>query len=182
MKLTITISGLHGTGKSTYARILSKHFGLRHVSAGDLFRQIAKERGVSVIELSKTASESREIDSLIDERTRKEAETGDVIIDGFLAGWMAGDAANLKIQLIAPESVRIERIARRDRVSYDEARAETLRREKMERERFRKVYKIDINNYSIYDLVLNTGRLSLKANVGIIRVFIQEYIKLYGGK
>lgn len=182
MKLTITISGLHGTGKSTYAKILSKAFGLRHISAGELFRQIAQEKGISIIELSKIASDSQEIDSLIDERTKKEAEIGDVIIDGFLAGWMAGAAANLKIHLIAPERVRIERIARRDRLSYDEARNTTLLRESIEKERFKKVYKININNYSIYDLVLNTGLLSLKANVGVIRGFIQEYIKLHGGK
>ena len=49
MTLTVTISGLHGTGKTTYARILSKDFGLRHISAGDLFRQIAKGKGVSIL-------------------------------------------------------------------------------------------------------------------------------------
>ena len=37
MKLTITLSGFHGTGKSTYARIIAKNLNLRHISAGGLF-------------------------------------------------------------------------------------------------------------------------------------------------
>ncbi|MFQ6076866.1 MAG: AAA family ATPase, partial [Candidatus Bathyarchaeia archaeon] len=48
MGLVVTVSGLHGTGKSTYARALSEAFDLRHVSAGGLFRQIALERGLSI--------------------------------------------------------------------------------------------------------------------------------------
>ena len=95
MNLVITISGLHGTGKSTYARILSEGFNLRHVSAGELFRQIARERGLSVSELSKFSSKNREIDNLIDERTRGEARRGSVALDGLLAGWMAKDEADL---------------------------------------------------------------------------------------
>jgi cytidylate kinase len=182
MALTITISGLHGTGKSTYAKILSKYFRLRHISAGDLFRQIAKDKGISIIELSKIASISHEIDSLIDERTKKEAEIGNVIIEGLLAGWLAGSAASIKFHLVASEQIRIERIARRDKLSYDEARKATLLREMIEKERFKKVYKLNIDDYSIYDLVLNTGLLSLKMNVGVIRSFIQEYVKLHGGK
>lgn len=182
MNLTITISGLHGTGKSTYAKILSKDFGLRHISAGELFRQIAKDKGVSVLELSQIASNSQEIDRLIDERTKKEAERRDVIIDGLLAGWIAGDLANIKIYLMASESVRIKRIANRDKLSYDDARKVTLLRESIEKDRFKKVYKLNIDEYTIYDLVLNTGLLSLIANVGVIRKFIQEYVKLHGGK
>lgn len=182
MNLTITISGLHGAGKTTYAKILSKDFGLRHISAGELFRQIAKDKGISIIELSELASDSQEIDRLIDERTKKEAEKGGVIIDGLLAGWMAENIANIKIHLVASERVRIERIASRDQLSYDDARKATLLRERIEKERFKKVYNLNIDDHSIYDMVLNTGLLSLKANVGVIRSFIQEYIKLRGGK
>ena len=42
MPLVVTISGLHGSGKSTYAKALAEEFRLRYVSAGQLFRDIAK--------------------------------------------------------------------------------------------------------------------------------------------
>jgi len=182
MKLVITISGLHGTGKTTYAKILSKDLGLRHVSAGELFRKIAKERCISITELSQIASRNHEIDHLIDNRTKKEAENGDVIIDGLLAGWMARDLADIKVHLVASERIRIGRIARRDRIPYEEAKKVTLLREKIERERFKRVYNINIDDNLIYDLVLNTGLRPLEANVEIIRKFIQEYVKFHGGK
>ena len=182
MNLTITISGLHGTGKSTYAKILSKDFGLRHISAGDFFRQIAKDKGISVIELSQMASSNREIDFLIDERTKNEAEIGNIIIDGLLAGWMVGDLADIKIYLVASERVRIERVASREKISFDDAKKNTLLREAIEKDRFKRVYTLNIDDYLIYDLILNTGLISLEANVGVIRKFIQEYIKLKRGK
>ena len=144
MKLTITLSGFHGTGKSTYARIIAKNFNLRHVSAGGLFRQIAKEKGLSISELSQLSSQTHDIDQLIDERTKEEALQRNVILDGLLAGWMAGDVADLKISLTAPDNMRFRRIARRERISYSEARHATLYRERLERRRFKRVYGINI--------------------------------------
>lgn len=146
----------------------------------ELFRQIAKERGISVVSLSKLTSINHEIDLLIDERTKKEAEKGDVIIDGILAGWMAKNFADIKFHLIAPMITRIERIARRDRIPYDEAKEATLLREKIERERFKKIYGIDIDDNSIYDLVLNTGLLPLEVNILFVKKFIQEFVKYHG--
>lgn len=182
MNLTITISGLHGTGKTSYAKILSKTFTLRHLSAGQLFRQIANEKNVSVIELGQVAISNYDIDHLIDERTRKEARKGNVIIDGLLAGWIARNFAEIKILLVAPERIRIERIAKRDQLSFEEAKEATLFREKIERERFSKIYNINIDDKSIYDMVLNTDLLSFKSNITLMKHFILEFIKLREGK
>jgi len=182
MKLVITISGLHGTGKSTYARMLSESFDLRHVSAGELFRRISREKGFSVSELSKLSFKNREIDDLVDERTREEARLGSVILDGLLVGWMAKDEADLKIFLTAPEKVRVERIAKREGISYDAAVEATLLRERLERRRFKRFYGINIDDTSIYDLILNTGLLTIEANVEVMEEFIRKYVKAYGRK
>lgn len=182
MKLTITLSGFHGTGKSTYARIIAKNFNLRHVSAGGLFRQIAREKELSVSELSRLSSKNHDVDQLIDERTKEEALKRNVILDGLLAGWMVGDVADLKIFLTAPDNMRFRRIARREHISYTEARQATLYRERLERRRFKKVYGINIDDTSIYDLIFNTGLLTVKANIEVIEKFIYEYIKAGRGK
>lgn len=180
--VVITISGLHGTGKSTYAKALSEEFGLRHVSAGALFRRIASERGVSVEELSHIAESDLEIDLLIDERTKREAAKDSVVLDGLLAGWMAKNHADLKIYLKAPKKVRMDRIAEREGIPYETSRKSTLLRERMSRRRFKKSYGVDINDTSIYDLIINTGLLSLKSNLEVIKIFVQEYISSRGGK
>ncbi|MBS3815253.1 MAG: nucleoside monophosphate kinase, partial [Hadesarchaea archaeon] len=88
----ITVSGLHGTGKSTAARKLAEEFDLRYVSAGEVFREMARERDMTLEEFSEFVEENPEVDEEIDQRTAREAEKDDVLIDGRLTGWMAEDA------------------------------------------------------------------------------------------
>jgi cytidylate kinase len=182
MELVITLSGLHGTGKTTYAKTLSKIFNLRHISAGILFRQMADEKNISISELTQIASRNDKIDQLIDERTKIEAEKGNVIIDGLLAGWMALKYANIKIYLTTPDNIRFLRISTRENLSRKKAMELTLFREENERKRFNKYYKVSIDNLKIYDLILNTELLSIESNIMIMKSFIQEYIKLHGGE
>ena len=72
MRKTITIGGLHGTGKSSLADRLAKHFQMRRVSAGVIFRGLAKERGMSLEKFSKFAEGNEEIDRELDARQRQE--------------------------------------------------------------------------------------------------------------
>jgi cytidylate kinase len=182
MHLVVTISGLHGTGKSTYAKAIAESFNLRHVSAGHLFRKLAEERNLSIEELTKLAGEDPSIDNLIDKKMMEEAERGDVVIDGQLAGWMAKDKANVKIFLTAPERVRIERIAGRDSITLKEAEAQTALRERLEKERYKKYYGIDIEDLSIYDLIVDTSLLPLEETVKTLREIISDYVTKHAGR
>lgn len=155
--MIITVSGPHGTGKSTYAARLAESLRLRHVSAGALFRRIAKERKLSLEELGEKALQDSSIDRLVDERTKAEAEKGNVVVDGQLAGWILRDKADLRIYLTAPEDVRLERIAKRDKVSLREARFQTEQRESVQRERYSRHYGFQVEDRSFYQLALDTS-------------------------
>lgn len=170
----ITVSGLHGSGTSTHAMRLAKALGLRYVSAGSLFRVMAEERGVTLEEMSKLADGDPEIDRLLDERTREEGVKGGVVIDGTLSGWMVEEAA-IKIFLTSPLEARVMRIAARDSLSLEEAREATLRRERIEGERFRRSYGIDISDLSIYDVVLNTELFVPDGTARILKKVVEEY-------
>ncbi len=182
MSIVITVSGLHGTGKTTIAKKLANKLDLRHISAGGLFRQLAEEKGLSLEDMSEKASQKNDLDRLVDARTKEEARKGSVILDGLISGWMAGEDADLKFYLFAPEDVRISRIARRDKCYLEEAKKATLFREELERRRFKKFYAIDIDNYSIYDIVLNTALLSPNGNTRILECFARTYIEEKGVK
>ncbi len=157
--MIVTISGPHGTGKSTYAVLLAKDLRLRHVSAGMLFRRIAKERHLTLEEFGQTALADPSIDHLIDEETMKEAEEGEVVIDGQLAGWVLREKADLRICLTAPDTVRLARIAERDRLNLEEAKRQTVQREKVQTDRYRIHYGVNVEDKSIYHLVLDTSIL-----------------------
>ncbi|MEM3569073.1 MAG: AAA family ATPase, partial [Candidatus Jordarchaeales archaeon] len=146
--MVITISGLHGTGKTTQAKFLAKRFGLRYVSAGEIMRKMAEERGISLEEFSRIAENDPLIDRQIDERMISEAEKGNVVLDGRLTAWMAGDKADIKILLTAPLDIRVERIAKREGKSIEEALKETVIREESEKKRFMDIYGIDVDDCS----------------------------------
>lgn len=177
MKRVITIGGLHGTGKSSVADIVSKRFGLKRVSAGVIFRELAKKRGLTLEEFSIVAEDDESIDRELDALLKTTAMKGNVLLDGQLAGWMAGDYANFKILLTASVDARVKRIAERDEVSLEHARRETLNREKSERERYLEFYGVDISDQSIYDLVLNTEKYDLQGVIKVLTTAIETFLE-----
>jgi cytidylate kinase len=130
---------------------------IRHVSAGALFRRIAKEKRVSLEDLGEKALEDPSIDKLVDERTVAEAKKGNVVVDGQLAGWVLKDRSDLRIYLTAPEDVRLGRIAKRDKVTLERAHVQTEQRESVQRERYSRHYGFHVEDRSIYHLVLDTS-------------------------
>ena len=108
------------------------------------------------------------IDRLVDERTMMEAERGDVVVDGQLAGWVLKEISDLRILLTAPLVVRLERIAARDRISLEEARRQTLHREAVQAERYRKHYGFSVDDWSIYHLILDTSFGSIEDTAKIL--------------
>lgn len=177
MKSVITLGGLHGTGKSSVADKLAKEFSLRRVSAGIIFRKLAKERGLSLEEFSVVAEGNEEIDRLLDSTITTEAEKGNVILDGQLAAWMAGPNSDFNILLTAPLNVRVQRIAERDGTSFEFAEKETTAREESERIRYLRYYDIDIRDLSVYDLILNTAKYDLEGVCAVLKAAIEILLK-----
>ncbi|MHA1754076.1 MAG: (d)CMP kinase [Candidatus Odinarchaeia archaeon] len=177
MKLLITISGSAGTGKTTQAKILAEKYNLKYVSAGSIFRQIAKERNLSLEEFSKQVLEDESIDLLIDKRIKEIAREGNVVLEGRLTAWMTKETDALRIYLKAPLEVEIKRIAERDNKSIEEARKETIAREESEKQRYYKIYGIDITDLSIYDIILNTEIYNIESVSRILEKAVDEYIK-----
>lgn len=159
--MLVTISGPPGSGKSTTAARIAEEFGFDHVSGGDTFREMAAERGLSPVEFNELAEDDDQIDRDLDRRLREHAVEGEqLVLESRLAGWLAGEHADLRIWLDAPLDVRVERITDREEKAFAVAREETRRREESEARRYAEYYDIDIGDRSIYDLVVNTGRWS----------------------
>jgi cytidylate kinase len=174
--MLITISGPAGSGKSTAAAGLAEALGYEHVSGGDIFRALADERGMTPLELNRAAEEDDAIDRDLDRRLRETAsERDDLVLESRLAGWMAGEHADFKMWLNAPLEVRAQRIAEREDKAVERAREETRARAESEASRYREYYGIDIEDLSIYDLVLNTSRLDPDGVVGALRAVVEAY-------
>jgi cytidylate kinase len=174
--VVIAVSGLHGAGKTTAARALVKKFGLKYISAGTVFRQVAKEKGMTLDEFSRYAERHPGIDRQIDRRTADAAKKDNVLIDARLAGWMA-KSADVKILLTAPLKLRVRRIASRERRKYKDVLAETEKRERSEARRFKQFYGIDVNDHSVFDLVVNTEHWSAREMVRMLKLAVSFILK-----
>lgn len=174
--MLLTVSGPPGSGKSTTAAALADRLGLEHTSGGDIFRELAEERGHSLSEFNAMAEEDPQIDKDLDRRLYELAQTGeDLLLESRLAGWLAGDAATMRIWLDAPIDVRARRIGEREDKSVDQARTETLEREASEQQRYREYYDIHIEDLSIYDITLNTARWGPETVTHVLGDAIDRY-------
>lgn len=174
--MLITISGPAGSGKSTVATGLAETLGYEHVSGGDIFRELADERGLTPLELNRLAEEDESIDRDLDRRQRELAAThDDLVLESRLAGWMAGDHADFRVWLDAPLDVRVARIADREDKPIETAREETVQRAASEAIRYEEYYDIDIETFEIYDLSLNTARFSPDSVLDVVETAIKAY-------
>jgi CMP/dCMP kinase len=157
--MIITIGGLAGSGTTTAANVVSKKLDIPFVSVGSIFRDMAKEKGMSLIEFSKFAEDNTAIDVELDKRQAELANKSEnLIVEGRLSAHFI--EADLRLWLLAPIDIRAERVCNRESKSMEQAREEIRIREESEALRYLDIHNIDINNFDIYDLVLNTKRFN----------------------
>jgi cytidylate kinase len=174
--MLLTVSGPAGGGKSTTAAGLAEALDLDHVSGGDIFRELAAERGYSAVEFNRLAEEDDQIDRDLDRRLFDvAAERDDVVLESRLAGWLAGENADFRFWLDAPLEARVRRIAEREGKPVDVAREETVERARSEARRYAEYYDIDIRDLSIYDVALNTGRWEPVAVLEILTTAVETH-------
>ena len=179
----IVVSGPPGSGKSTYARLLARDLGLRYVTTGMIFREMAARLGVSLEELSRRAARDPAIDLAIDKATVGEAAKGGVVIDSHLAAWVLNGVADVIIYVTAPLNVRIGRIASREGKPPGEVLEETLAREESQWDRFHAYYGYDTSAVPHVDLVVDTSTLTVEEVYNVIKSYVEAKLaRLRGGE
>lgn len=89
------------------------------------------------------------------------ANKGNVVMIGR-AGQriLKGYPGALHVRLIAPVELRIQRIARQQGIPIEAARAQIDASDQHRRQYLKRYYQVDWEDTSLYDLVINTGRIS----------------------
>lgn len=156
--MIVTVSGEIGAGKSTVAKQLAQSLGLRYLSAGEIFREEARRRGLSLAQLGRLAEQDQTIDRALDGMQVEAARGDDVLIDSRLSGRLID--GDLRVWLRAPLLVRAARVAARDGISSEEAVRELQAREECERRRYRDTYQLDLADLGRYHVIVDTAAWS----------------------
>jgi cytidylate kinase len=182
-KKIFTISGLHGTGKTSVGKRLAELLSIRYYSTGKAFRELAKEFNLSLEDFTKYVEQNPQIDKILDQKIINIASEGNILIDSQLGGKILENTAEFSILLTCPLEIRVKRMAERDNSSYEEKLKETIFRERSEFQRFKSLYNIDLKDKKqvnkIYDLIIDTQNLTIEEVVKkIISVIEKKCIKV----
>ena len=161
--MIVAIGGPPGSGKTTVAEKFAQAHAYRLVSAGAIFRSWAKERGMSLAEFGKAATSDPEIDRELDRKVfeevlRQDTAGRDVLVEGRIQANLLAErrVPCLKVLIDAPLSVRADRIAGREKKAKQVAQREIIERARLERGRYKALYGIDVEDRSVYDLVIDS--------------------------
>lgn len=159
---TITIGGLPGTGTTTACRSLERITGLPYVYAGQIFRDMAKERKMTLEQFGRFCEEHPAMDRSLDDRQLELLRGPPLLLEGRLSGFLAHRERLVahKVWFTCDPWVRAERIVKREGGEVEDRMAEMRRREESEKKRYVAFYGYDPADLSVYDQVVDTTRLT----------------------
>lgn len=179
--MIITITGKPCSGKSTIAKLLASEHGFTRIAVGDIFKEEAKKRGMSAEEFNALCMKDPQFDYLIDERTveiGKQVEGQRYVFDSRMAWHFVPKSFKVFVDLDEEEMTR--RLVNSDRTGKEqysdptEAKRSLLNRERLEIERYKKIYNVDLSDMKNFDFVISSAG---KTPQELVEIILKEYEK-----
>lgn len=186
--MILTISGTPGSGKSTIAQILVEKLNAERIYVGGIRREIAKEKGMTLMELNEYAQTHPETDVDVDEKAATEARKLEkkkkvVVVEGRTQFHFLPESVKIFITVNPEEGARRiwKDLQHKDlRQQRNEGTIRSLAemkkslRERFENDqrRYRKYYNLDITKHKQYDLVIDTTKITAQQGAERILNFL----------
>ena len=160
----LTVSGHPGSGTSTLVRGLMDRFGWNCLNGGDVFREEAKRRGMSLSDFGELCKNELDVDRSLDEllRERMQGDHSADIVESRLAGWWAYklELPILRLWLDVSDEERARRVAEREGLTVEEALLANRQRSNVDGERFRLLYDLLPEDPEPYTHILDATTLN----------------------
>ena len=164
--MIVTISGALGSGKSTVGSLLAKALGYERMSTGTMMRELAAQKGLTIVELNALCETDPAIDKELDDYVANIGRTRDkLVIDSRLAFFFIPTSFKVKLNVDMGEAARrifadSSRTTERAYASAEDAEKDIRYRRGQEVERFLGLYQVNIDDDALFDLVIDTTHLT----------------------
>lgn len=191
-KAVICIGGMAGSGKSTLAKRIARRYGLKYRSGGDALKALAIDEGYQPlrhgwwesregIRFLKERGADPKFDEKVDKKLLELARQGNVVLDSWTMPWLL--KRGFKIWLEASPEKRAERIARRDKMSLEEARKALRNKERETKTIYRKLYGFELGeDLAPFQLVLDVENLTADEVFGVLCMVVDKMVHGLGSE
>jgi cytidylate kinase len=177
----ITISRQYGAGTSEVARMLSNRLGFRVIEE-ELLSMAAKRSGLDIAKIERVyeqrpsfqdlrvyKEQSEKYITAVDETLNELVREGNVIIVGRGANLALLTHRNVfNLRLVADFAIRLKRVMEREKISETEVRRRITEADYAREAYYRYLYNVMPDDPAIYDIVLNTSRVTLEEAAAMI--------------
>lgn len=176
--VNVTVSGHPGSGTSTLVRGLMDRFGWTSLNGGDVFREEAKRRGMSLGDFGELCKNELDVDRSLDELLRQRMQGPDAanIVESRLAGWWAYrlELPCLRIWLDVSDEERARRVSEREGLAFEDALEANRARAAVDGERFMLLYDLVPEDPEPYTHVLDATTLNATQILDHVVALLEE--------
>lgn len=176
----ISLSGDLASGKGSVSEVLMDKLSYGIYRNGEYFRKLAKDANMSLAEFGEYVEEHPEIDIEIENSAKEYAKSNDnFIIDARLGWYAVPESFKVYLKVDIDEAARRAFLdsKRKDLEGFSSVldhKNALIDRFRCENERYFKLYGVRKEDYSNYDLVVDTTNLTPEE---VADVIIREYNK-----
>ena len=186
MLRSVIISGPPAIGKTTVAEGLAKEFNFRHLSGGDILKEMAEDEGFSskgddwwdtqdgmnFLDKRKTNSE---FDKKVDKKLQEHFHQGNVVITSYTLPWLVKDG--IKLWLSGSFENSAKRMKTRDNVSEFDAIKVVKKRFDENKKIYKSLYNFEFgDDLSVFDKIINTDNLNAEQVLEIAKTTVRELL------
>lgn len=184
--VSIILSGMPASGKSTVAKLISEKLGVKFLVGGDVLKNMARELGFNPeignwwdTEEGKRFLEVRMKDPNFDKRVDSfllnSIKNEDYIITSWSIPWLV-DTSHLKVWLKASFETRVNRLALRDNISKIDAEKIIKDRDIENIKHYKKLYGYVLGkDLDVFNLVVDVDSVKAETVAEMLILYYKDF-------
>jgi len=185
--MIISITGAIGSGKSTIGKLLAAEIGWPRYNMGDIWREMARQKGLTLAELQKLSETELKTDHEIDEYVKQLGLSKDnFIIEGRMAWHFIPHSTKIYLDVSEEEAARrifselqTRNESKEDKKleTYEDVLCSIRDRKKRDIFRYQKYYDINPFGHNNYDLIVDTTNLNIDGVFAKVYEFVKNKLE-----